>query len=134
VGTNGRGEFEPRAIERLRAIGEWLRVHGRSIYGCTASELTPPPDTRFTYNPQTNRLYLHLMAWPYKHVHLDGLAGRVEYAQLLNDASEIHMKVLDPHQEAETITPGGGRPDTLMLELPMQRPAVAVPVIELFLK
>ncbi len=134
VGPNGRGEFEPRAIERLRAIGEWLRVHGRSIYGCTASELTPPPDTRFTYNPQTNRLYLHLMAWPYKHVHLDGLANRVEYAQLLSDASEIRMKVIDPHQEAETITPGGGRPDTLMLELPMQRPAVAVPVIELFLK
>ncbi len=75
VGPNARGEFDPRAIERLRAIGEWMRLHGRSIYGCTASEFTPPPDCRFTQNGK--RLYLHLFAWPYKHVHLDGLAGKV---------------------------------------------------------
>jgi alpha-L-fucosidase len=141
VGPNGRGEFEPRAIERLRGIGEWMRLHSRSIYGCTASDtdpelagLTPPPDCRFTYNPATRRLYLHLFAWPLKHVHLDGLAGLVEYAQLLNDASEIGMRVVDPHQQAETITPAGGRADTLTLELPIVKPPVVVPVIELFLK
>ena len=80
------------------------------------------------------RLYLHLFAWPLGAVHLDGLAGRVEYAQLLNDASEIKMKVIEAGQQAETITPPGGRPDTLTLELPIQRPPVCVPVIELFLK
>ena len=37
------------------------------------------------------RLYLHLFSWPFRHVHLDGLADRVEYAQLLNDGSEIKM-------------------------------------------
>ena len=58
----------------------------------------------------------------------------MEYAQLLNDASEIKMRVFDPRQQAETITPGGGPPDTLTLELPVQKPPVAVPVIELFLK
>ena len=132
VGPNARGEMDPRSIERLRGIGEWMRLHDRSIYGCTASDFTPPPDCRYTQNG--NRLYLHLFAWPFRHVHLDGLAGRVEYAQLLNDASEIKMRVFDPHQQAETITPGGGRPDTLTLELPVQKPPVAVPVIELFLK
>lgn len=134
VGPNGRGEFEPRALERLRAIGEWTRLHGRAIYGCTASDFAPPADCRYTYNPSRNRLYLHLFAWPFRAVHLDGLAGRVEYAQLLNDASEIFMRVIDPHQQAETIHPGGGCPDTLTLELPVVKPAVAVPVIELFLK
>ena len=134
VGPNARGEFDPRSVERLRGIGEWMRLHSRSIYGCTAFDLTPPPDCRYTYNPVTKRLYLHLFAWPFRHVHLDGLAGRVEYAQLLNDASEIKMLVIDPHQQAETITPAGSRPDTLTLELPVQKPAVTVPVIELFLK
>ena len=33
----------PRALERLRGIGEWMKRHGRSIYGCTQpSEFTPP--------------------------------------------------------------------------------------------
>ncbi len=134
VGPNARGEFEPKAIERLRGIGEWMRLHGRSIYGCTASEYTPPPDCRYTYNPDTRRLYLHLFAWPFRHVHLEGLAGKVEYAQLLNDASEIKMTVIDPQQQAMYTTPAGTPPGTLTLELPVQKPPVVVPVVELFLK
>ncbi len=131
VGPNARGEFEPRARETLAAIGEWTRLHGRAIYGCTASDLTPPPDCRFTR--RGDRLYLHLFAWPFRHVHLDGLAGKVAYAQLLNDASEIRMREIDPDQPAQNTTMRG-TPGTLTLELPIQRPPVLVPVIELFLK
>jgi alpha-L-fucosidase len=139
VGPNARGEFEPRAIERLRGIGEWMRLHNRSIYGCTASDLTPPPDCRYTQTcPERsrrdgNRLYLHLFSWPFRHVHLDGLADRVEYAQLLNDGSEIKILVIDPHQQAQN-TAMSGTAGTLTLKLPVQKPDVAVPVIELFLK
>jgi alpha-L-fucosidase len=131
VGPNGRGEFEPRALATLAAIGGWMRLHDRAIYGATASDLAPPPDCRFTR--RGDRLYLHLFAWPFKHVHLDGLAGRVAYAQLLNDASEIKMVVNDPHQLAQNTTMAGTA-GTLTLELPIQRPDVLVPVIELFLK
>jgi alpha-L-fucosidase len=131
VGPNARGEFEPRAVETLRGIGQWMRLHGRSIYGCTASEFTPPPDCRFTQNGK--RLYLHVFAWPFRHIHLQGMAGRVEYAQLLNDASEVRMVEVDPHQQAQNTTMGGAA-ETLTLELPVQKPDVAVPVIELFLK
>jgi alpha-L-fucosidase len=132
VGPNARGEFEPHAIERLRAIGDWMRLHGRSIYGCGASGFTPPPDGRYTQNG--NRLYLHLFAWPFRHVFLEGLGRRVEYAQLLNDASEIKRLEIDPRQKAQNTTMGGLSPDTLVLELPTQKPAVEVPVIELFIK
>ena len=101
VGPNARGEFDP-AIERLRGIGEWMRLHGRAIYGCTASELHPAARLPLTYNPDTHRLYLHLFGWPYKHVHLPGLGGRVAYAQFLHDASEIKMHVIDPFHPAST--------------------------------
>lgn len=131
VGSSARGEFESKAIERLRGIGEWMHLHSRSIYGCTASDFIPPPDCRYTQNG--NRLYLHLFSWPFRHVHLDGLADRVEYAQLLNDASEIKMHVINLNQQAQTTTMRG-TPGTLTLELPVQKPDVTVPVIELFLK
>ncbi len=133
VGPNARGEFEPKAIERLRGIGQWMRLHNRSIYGCTASDFSPPPDCRYTYAPGSNRLYLHLFAWPFRHVHLDGLANRVAYAQLLNDGSEIKMHVIDPERQAQNTTMRGIR-GTLTLELPIHKPDVAVPVVELFLK
>ncbi|MBV9279169.1 MAG: alpha-L-fucosidase [Chloroflexi bacterium] len=132
VGPNGRGEMEPRAIERLRAIGEWMRLHARSIYGCTAADHTPPPDCRYTR--RGNRLYLHLFTWPFRHVHLPGLAGEVEYAQLLNDASEIKRRIIEPGQEVQNMTIGNIPAGTLTLELPIQPPPVEVPVIELFLR
>jgi alpha-L-fucosidase len=140
VGPNARGEFEPKAIERLREIGAWMRLHGRSIYGCGPSDYTPPPDCRYTQtSPERsrrdgNRLYLHLFDWPFRHVHLAGLGERVAYAQLLSDASEIKLTVIDPHQAAQNTTMSGLASNTLTLELPIQPPAVAVPVIELFLK
>ena len=66
-----------------------MRVNSRAIYGCTQSEFTAPPDCRFTQNGK--RLYLHIFAWPFRNIHLDGMAGRVEYAQFLHDASEIRF-------------------------------------------
>ncbi len=132
VGPNARGEFDSRSIDRLRGLGKWMRLHNRAIYGCTASDFTPPPDCRYTQNG--NRLYLHLFAWPFRHVHLQGMADRVEYAQLLNDASEVKTSTVDPHQQAQNTTIGGIGPGTLTLELPVQQPDVAVPVVELFLK
>jgi alpha-L-fucosidase len=130
VGPTARGEFDPRALATLAEIGDWMRVHSRSIYGCTQSELAPPSDCRYTYNPEANRLYLHLFAWPFKHVHLPGLAGRVAYAQLLNDASEVRTSDFTQHHRYPS-----GDQDILTLELPIQAPAgVPVPVVELFLR
>ena len=131
VGPNARGELEPKAVERLRGLGEWMRLHERSIRGCTASSFNPPPDCRYTQNE--DRLYLHLFGWPFKHVHLEGLADRVGYAQLLNDASEVRMFAVDPNQRAQNTTMGGIPPGTLTLDLPVTRPPVEVPVVELFL-
>ncbi len=131
VGPNARGEFDPRAIARLRGIGEWMRLHSRSIYGCTQSDFTAPQDCRFTQNGKC--LYLHLFSWPYKHVHLEGFAGKVAYAQLMNDASEVKLIQTDPNQQAQNTTMGG-KDGLLTLELPLQKPDVVVPVVELFLK
>jgi alpha-L-fucosidase len=137
VGPTGRGEIDERAVDRLKGMGEWMRRHSRSIYGCTAApeEFECPPDCRYTYNPETKRLYLHLFAWPFKQVHLPNFSGRVEYAQLLHDASEIRMVEGEKKLTMEAGAFDEGRPaNTLTLQLPVKKPNVTVPVIELFLK
>ncbi len=131
VGPTGRGEFDARALDRLAGMGKWMHQHSRSIYGCTQSEFTPPVDCRFTQNGK--KLYLHLFAYPFRHVHLEGFAGKVDYAQFLHDASEVKMIEVDPHAEAQN-TSMAGQAGTLTLELPVAKPEVTVPVIELFLK
>ena len=138
VGPTGRGEFDERALSRLQSMGEWMYRHGRSIYGCTQApaEFATPPDCRLTYNPQTNRLYVHVFAWPFKHLHLAGkcFVDRVEYAQLLNDASEVAMQESSGGIETAGARPEGHGEPTLTLTLPIEQPKVLVPVIELFMK
>ena len=76
---------------------------------------------------------MHVFAWPFRHLHLDGFGGKVEYAQLLNDASEVKMLKRVP--EASYGAMQETREATLLtLEVPVKKPPVTVPVIELFLK
>ena len=132
VGPTGRGTFDPVSAETLTGLGEWMRVHGRSIYGAGPSELTPPPDCRYTQ--RGDRLYLHLFAWPFEHVHLPGLAGKVA----LRPAAQRRLgdRLLQQRSRragAQHRRWAVSRPARSTLTLPIRQPAVAVPVVELFL-
>jgi alpha-L-fucosidase len=128
VGPTARGTFDQRALDSLHVYAEWMRLHSRAIYGCTQSPFAAPPDVRYTQNG--DRLYVHIFAWPFRHLHLPGLAGQVKYAQLLNDGSEVIM------QEGGALGHWGADApsDALTLNLPVIKPDVVVPVVELFLK
>jgi alpha-L-fucosidase len=136
VGPTGRGEFDKRAIARLEGIGEWMKRHSRSIYGCTQApkEFTTPENCKLTYNPETHRLYVHILAWPYRNLYLKGkpYKDRVEYAQLLNDTSEVRVGLDEWHQNQYEKT--GVSREGIILTLPLIKPDVTVPVIELYLK
>jgi alpha-L-fucosidase len=91
-------------------------------------------NTLLTYNGRTGRLYVHVLEWPAGLLTLEGFAGRVEYAQLLHDASEVAFleKDADP---GFMVGPREKSPEKdLKLRLPVVQPDVEVPVIELFLK
>jgi alpha-L-fucosidase len=132
VGPTARGELDERALSTLQGIGDWMKRHQRSIYGCTQApdEFQRPADCRLTYNPDTNRMYVHLFAWPYKHLHLHGaFAKRVEYAQFLHDGSEVKLATDEWHLQHLGIDQ-----NELILPVPQVKPNATVPVIELFLK
>jgi alpha-L-fucosidase len=131
VGPTARGTLDHRAKAALAIYEQWMAVHARSIYGCTQSDYTPPPDCRLTQSG--NRLYLHIFNWPFKHLHFDALSGKIEYAQFLHDGSEVSW--LRP--SGNTLWKNSQFPvaeDQLTFVLPVRRPDVTVPVIEIFLK
>jgi len=134
VGPTGRGEFDKRAMDRLKGIGEWMKRHGRAIYECTQApeSFETPQDCRLTYNGKTKRLYVHVLAWPYKHLHLDGKSytDTVEYVQMLNDGSELKTDKYPVKGEKANAAGKEG----LRITLPLCKPGVEVPVIEIYLK
>ena len=132
VGPTARGTFDERAQDRLAATGRWMQVNAPSIYGATQApeEFKAPPNTLLTYNPRTRRLYVHLLAWPMGSLSLDGYAGKVAYAQLLHDRSEVRMST----RRSTTWLTEQAQADELVLTLPVRRPDVEIPVVELILK
>ncbi len=133
VGPTSRGNFDQRADAALEVFGEWMRLNGRSIYGCTMAdpELPVPRGCRFTQSADGKRLYVHLMEYPYAFLEMRGFAGKVDYAQFLHDGSEIKFTEKSSTHFSECRTEAD---DLLVLELPVPAPDVTVPVIELFLK
>ena len=131
VGPTARGTFDHRADKALSEMGEWMKFNSRSVYGCTEApeEFNAPDNTLLTYNPETNRLYVHLLDYPMKNFLMSGFGDKVKYAQFLHDASEINMGKPYGHwgQKEE------GDNDINLL-LPVTKPNVEIPVIELFLK
>ncbi|NLG37640.1 MAG: alpha-L-fucosidase [Clostridiales bacterium] len=135
VGPTARGYLDARAEAALKVYADWMRYNSRSIYGCTMAEpdllKALPPDCRMTQSLDGKRLYLHLFAYPFGHLLLRGLAGRVEYAQFLHDASEVRFT----EGAVRHFSEGAAKADDLLvLELPPVRPGYLVPVIELFLR
>jgi len=131
VGPTARGTFDDRALVRLKGLGDWMRLNGRSIYGCTEApaEFARPENCLLTYNAGAKRLYVHVLQWPMGRLHLDGYDGKVQYAQLLHDASEVLVR----KKKGAWLDEAEAHPNTITLELPVEKPRVAIPVVEFFL-
>lgn len=121
VGPTARGVFDQRAQDRLKAMGDWMKFNNRSIYECTEApaEFKAPANTLLTYNPKTNRLYIHLLDYPMGSMSV-AFGDKIDYVQFLNDASEIKMKK--------------NNDGSCILLLPIEKPNIEIPVLEVFLK
>ena len=123
VGPTARGYFDHRAEAALKVYADWMKYNSRSIYNCTMAEpeFEAPIDCRLTQPvDDEKRLYVHLLAYPFRFLILPKMAGKVRYAQFLHDASELLFEDLENSD--------------LRIQLPAIKPDMIVPVIELFLE
>ena len=127
VGPTALGTFDGRAMKSLDVYHEWLDAHGDAIYGCTQSEFNAPVDCRLTQNGK--RLFVHVFAWPFRHVRMPGMASKVARARFLHDGSEVPIEGSAWETDQMNLKRG-----ELVLFLPVKKPPVVVPVIELTLE
>jgi alpha-L-fucosidase len=62
VGPTAEGEIPAPSVERLKAVGAWMKKNGESIYATKASPFLRLGWGRATQKP--DRLYLHVFNWP----------------------------------------------------------------------
>jgi alpha-L-fucosidase len=63
VGPTALGEILPVHAERLRAAGEWLALHGESIYGTRAGVIPPTTNGAIVSTRRGETHYLHLLQY-----------------------------------------------------------------------
>ena len=83
VGPTAEGLIPAPSIDRLAAVGAWMKINGESIYGTTAS----PFSTQLTFGRATSkpgRIYLHVFDWPADgNLHVPAWRKTVKKAYLL---------------------------------------------------
>jgi alpha-L-fucosidase len=128
VGPTAEGEIPQASIERLQAIGRWMKINGEAIYATSAS----PFSKRMSWGRATQKtapngkqtLYLHIWEWPSDgHLLLTGIDQLPLGGKLLADKTPVTFS-----KTPEGITihlPGAARdPDVTVASLEFQKPIV----------
>ena len=95
VGPTPEGEFPPQSIERLRAVGKWMKINGEAIYGTTRSPIEKPEWGYCTMknNKNNTTLYLSVIDWPANgQLLVKGLNAQAKSAALLEGKFKLKTK------------------------------------------
>ncbi len=112
VGPTAEGLIPGPSVERLAAIGEWMKINSESIYGTTASPLGEVSWGRCTAKP--GRLYLHVFDWPTNgKLEVSGLINKVKKAYLLADKKRAKLPVTSTSKDKIVITVPSEAPDSV---------------------
>jgi alpha-L-fucosidase len=88
VGPDATGVIPAPQVERLEAIGGWLKKNGASVYATTAS-----PYRRLPFQGRAtvkgNRLYLNVFEWPAEGLSLSGLQTPVQATRSLATGEKL---------------------------------------------
>ena len=117
VGPDGDGRFPAPFVERARAIGEWMRVHGEAIHGSEPGEVCEFV-TRGRQVRKGNTLYLIIRFWDGRPtLRLAGIPTKLKSAALLTTGATLPFD-----QQGDVIT---------LSALPEKPPTELFPVIKL---
>ena len=87
IGPRPDGTVQPEAVERLKAIGEWTRRFGTSVYGTRGGPV--PPHAWGVTTQRGDSVFVHVLDWPDRMLALPDLGVRVTSASLLSDGARV---------------------------------------------
>ncbi len=124
IGPKSDGTVPSESVERLQAIGQWMKTNGEAIHGAGAAPF-PNPFPWGMATAKGNNLYLVFSKWPGPSFGLKGLKTQVMKATLLGDP-EARIDV-QQERDAEWLVK-----NRLVLDgLPERAPEGYFPVVKL---
>ena len=111
VGPTAEGLFPQSSINRLAAMGQWMKINGESIYGTQASPFKHLSWGRCTQKAVKGgtRLYLHVFSWPEN--------GRLVIPGIYNQPGQAFL-LSDPTVELDAFR----KEDAIVINVPQKVP------------
>ena len=122
VGPKSDGTFPQESVDRLKQIGEWMKVNGEAIYDTKASPLPVLSWGRCTKkeNANTTTLYLSVFDWPTDgKLGVPGVKNEIVSAKLLANGKTLKAEKGD---------------DGIIIHIPAKAPDTIASVIKLEVK
>jgi alpha-L-fucosidase len=92
VGPMPDGRIEPRQVEVLKEIGNWLKVNGEAIYGTRGGPWLPTE--AYASTNKGKKIYLHVMDPKLRDIQLPLPEGlKIKKAYILGNGGEVKVEV-----------------------------------------
>jgi len=125
VGPMPTGEIEPRQVERLKEMGDWLAKNGESIYGARGGPWKPTHALASTRHGKT--VYVHILRTETDRIELPDLPSKLASAALLNgDAIQFVRK---DGRLALTVPDARRQPVDTIVKLQFEDSVMALPAL-----
>jgi alpha-L-fucosidase len=87
IGPQPNGELPDVSVQRLKEMGEWMKVYGETVYG-TRGGAVPPHDWGVT-TQKGNKMFVHILNLQDKALYLPYGGNRLKNATLFADKKEV---------------------------------------------
>lgn len=125
VGPMPDGRIEPRQVEVLRGVGDWLAKCGESIYGARGGPFKP--DRYGACTRKANTLFLHIFNWCDEPLGFPAIPAKVVRSRVLTGGVAT---VRQTDSGLEVSVPENDRdPADTVVAIDLDRPASELPVL-----
>jgi alpha-L-fucosidase len=145
VGPNSQGLMPEASLERLAAVGKWMKLNGEAIYGTHATpfgmefgkivdgksgygeDVKVSSENNWRCTSKPGKLYIHLFKWPNDSFDLNNVKVDVTKAYLLADPAKTPLKVTTSGSQVSIALPAEA-PDKIasVVVLEINGPAVGI--------
>ena len=127
VGPMPDGRIEPRQVEVLKQVGDWLDKNGESIYGTRGGPWKPTKAIASTRRGKI--IYLHILHVQVGTIELPDIAGKIKSASL-PQGGQVEFTQHDG-KFTLTVPAASGKATDLVVKLTLKASAMDLPVIEI---
>jgi len=107
VGPMPTGEIDPKQVEALHQMGEWIRKYGETIYGTRGG---PIPNGEWGgCTTKGNKVWVHVLQWPDETLRLGPLAAKVQSSRVLTggeakvEQGSDHLAIVMPAAQRDPL-------------------------------